>query len=118
MEKKCPHHATPLLCRHRPKDAVGEPGTSSGGPTKEGKVGPLKLVVVPTTGGRLTVCVSPAETVRGLKIVLARKYRIAPARINLLHKDRVGCLFKLCQALSACFICMLCSGTDFMVFWH
>ncbi|XP_076440853.1 LOW QUALITY PROTEIN: midnolin-like [Babylonia areolata] len=93
MERKCPLHPNSLLCRHRRKDAaVGEGGGSGrvgrAAGAHAGKVGQMKIVVIPTTGGQLEVCVSPAETVRGLKQLLARKYRIAPARIHLLHKER------------------------------
>ena len=62
----------------------------------------MKVFVSPTTGGHLEVCVSQQETVRGLKQVLARKYRIAPARLHLLHKDRYVRMFFLYVCVSVC----------------
>lgn len=57
--------------------------------SSSGKVRRLKIKVCPATGGQVEVNVYPHETVRGLKQTLARKYKLHPARINLLHKNRV-----------------------------
>ena len=92
MEKKCSHHHNRLVCRNSRRERVPpDPNRSNGsgaGRTNGGKVRRMKVFVSPTTGGHLEVSVSRQETVRGLKQVLARKYRIAPARLHLLHKDR------------------------------
>jgi hypothetical protein len=48
----------------------------------------MRIRVCPTTGGQLEVSACPHETVRGLKQVLARKYKLHPARIVLMFKDR------------------------------
>ncbi|BFZ16989.1 hypothetical protein BsWGS_20028 [Bradybaena similaris] len=63
--------------------------------TSRRRPGCIRLFVCPTTGGRLEISVSPRETVYGLKVALARKLRILPAKITLLYKDKVlkeGCI--------------------------
>ena len=49
---------------------------------------PLRLIICPTTGGHFQLSVSPKETVVGLKYSLAKKLKLRPERMSLLHKNR------------------------------
>ncbi|ESO92614.1 hypothetical protein LOTGIDRAFT_233061 [Lottia gigantea] len=48
----------------------------------------IRVTVCPTTGGQIELRSSGLETIQGLKWMIARKLKIAPEKITLLHKDR------------------------------
>ncbi|XP_050401834.2 midnolin-B [Patella vulgata] len=48
----------------------------------------LRVFVCPTTGGQIELKVSGNETIQGLKWLIARKLKIVPEKISLLHKNK------------------------------
>ncbi len=49
---------------------------------------PLTLTVVPTTGGKFEIPTPRRASVDELRSSIARKLRVPPERIRLLHRDR------------------------------